>query len=102
MLSVRVIEYQGEVIARELICDPRALDAQTRMEWDAIHRTWELALHGTRFAYLESIIKKGLLPAVEPGHFRLGDEHFGIHTELGSSNLRVPQHSLPITLLLFG
>ena len=84
VLSVRVIEYQGEVIARELIRDPRALDASTRMEWTTIHRTWELAWHGTRFAYLESIIKKGLLPAgtggINPGagHFRLGEEHFGI------------------------
>ena len=82
--SVRVIEYQGKVIARELIRDPRALDARTRMEWNTIHRTWELAWHGTRFANLESIIRKGLLPAgtgginPEKGHFRLGEEHFGI------------------------
>ena len=83
--SVRVVEYRGEVIARELIRDPRALDARTQMEWNTIHRTWELAWHGTRFANLESIIRKGLLPAgtgginPAPGHFRLGEEHFGIH-----------------------
>lgn len=84
VLSVRVIEYRGEVIARELIRDPRALDARARMEWNTIHGTWKLAWHGTRFANLESIIRKGLLPAStgginpEPGHFRLGEEHFGI------------------------
>ena len=84
VLSVRVIEYRGEVIAKELIRDPRALDARTRMKWDTIHSTWELAWHGTRFANLESIIRKGLLPAgtggINPaaGHIRLGEEHFGI------------------------
>ena len=50
VLSVRVIEYQGEVIARELIRDPRALEVSTRMEWNTIHRTWQLAWHGTRFS----------------------------------------------------
>ncbi|XP_078377937.1 uncharacterized protein LOC144661105 [Oculina patagonica] len=82
--SVRVIEYTGEVIARELIRDPRVLDTKTRREWNTIHRTWELVWHGTRYAYLPSIIEKGLLPAgssginPEAGHFRLGEEHFGI------------------------
>lgn len=82
--SVRVIEYRGEVIAKELIRDPRALDVRTRMEWKIIHTNWELAWHGTRFVNLESIIRKGLLPAgtgginPKPGHLRLGEEHFGI------------------------
>ena len=103
VLNVRVIEHRGEVIARELIRDPRALDAQTRMEWNAIHRTWELAWHGTRFAYLESIIKKGLLPAgtggiiPKAGHFRLGEEHFGIPNWAAaifvSSSILYPSHS---------
>ncbi|KAJ7386820.1 hypothetical protein OS493_006850 [Desmophyllum pertusum] len=82
--SVRVIEYQGEVIAKELVRDPRVLDARTRARWDIIHRTWEPAWHGTRYRHLQSIIEKGLLPAgssgISPasGHFKLGEEHFGI------------------------
>ena len=82
--SVRVIEYQGEVIAKELVRDPRVLDARTRAGWDIIHRTWEPAWHGTRYRHLRSIIEKGLLPAgssgISPasGHFKLGEEHFGI------------------------
>lgn len=82
--SVRHIEYQGEVIAKELTRDPRTLDAHTRAEWNRIHNTWETAWHGTRYKYLESIIQKGLLPAgssgIKPavGHYSLGEEHFGI------------------------
>lgn len=84
VLNVRLIEYQGEVIAKELTRDPRTLDAHTRAEWNGIHNTWETAWHGTRFKYLESIIQKGLLPAgssgIKPaaGHYSLGEEHFGI------------------------
>jgi len=83
-LNVRLIEYRGEVIAKELTRDPRTLDGKTRAEWNHIHNTWETAWHGTRYKYLESIIQKGLLPAgasgIKPaaGHYRLGEEHFGI------------------------
>ena len=52
VLSVRHIEYQGEVIAKELTRDPRTLDADTRAEWNRIHNTWETAWHGTRYKYL--------------------------------------------------
>lgn len=82
--SVRLIEYQGEVIAKELTRDPRGLDALTRDEWNNIHSTWETAWHGTRYRYLESIIDKGLLPSgssgIKPakGHYKLGETHFGI------------------------
>ena len=84
ILNVRLIEYQGEVIAKELTRDPRTLDAHTLAEWNRIHNTWETAWHGTRYKYLESIIQKGLLPAgasgIKPaaGHYSLGEEHFGI------------------------
>ena len=84
VLSVRHIEYQGEVIAKELTRDPRTLDTGTRAEWNRIHNTWETAWHGTRYKYLESIIQKGLLPAgasgIKPakGHYSLDEEHFGI------------------------
>ena len=82
--SVRLIEYQGEVIAKELTRDPRGLDALTRDELNNIHSTWETAWHGTRYGYLESIIDKGLLPSgssgIKPakGHYKLGETHFGI------------------------
>ena len=82
--SVRLIEYQGEVIAKELTRDPRGLDALTRDELNNIHSTWETAWHGTRYRYLESIIDKGLLPSgssgIKPakGHYKLGETHFGI------------------------
>ena len=84
VLNVRLIEYRGEVIAKELTRDPRTLDAHTRAEWNRIHNTWETAWHGTRYKYLESIIQKGLLPAgssgIKPaaGHYSLGEKHFGI------------------------
>ena len=82
--SVRLIEYQGEVIAKELTRDPRGLDVLTRDELNNIHSTWETAWHGTRYRYLESIIDKGLLPSgssgIKPakGHYKLGETHFGI------------------------
>ena len=84
MKSVRLIEYQGEVIAKELTRDPRSLDALTRDELNNIHNTWETAWHGTRYRYLESIIDNGLLPSgtcgIQPaeGHYKLGETHFGI------------------------
>ncbi|PFX17016.1 uncharacterized protein LOC111341452 [Stylophora pistillata] len=82
--SVRHIEYQGEVMAKELTRDPRCLDTLTRDEWNNIQDTWETAWHGTRYNYLESIIDKGLLPSgssgIKPaeGHYKLGETHFGI------------------------
>ena len=82
--SVRLIEFQGEVIAKELTRDTRSLDARTRGEWNDIHNTWETAWHGTRYKYLASIIDNGLLPAgdsgIKPaaGHYSLCETHFGI------------------------
>ena len=82
--SVRLIEYQGEVIAKELTRDPRSLDALTRDELNNIQNTWEIAWHGTRYRYLKSIIDNGLLPSgtcgIKPakGHYKLGETHFGI------------------------
>ena len=84
VLSVRLIDYLGNVIAKELIRDPCTLDVHTRAEWNSIQSTWETAWHGTRYQYLQSIIEKGLLPAgssgIKPaaGHYGLGEEHFGI------------------------
>ena len=82
--SVRLIEYFGNVIAKEFVRDPCTLDVHTRTEWNGIQSTWETAWHGTRYAYLKSIIEKGLLPAgssgIKPaaGHYSLGEVHFGI------------------------
>ncbi|KAJ7386826.1 hypothetical protein OS493_006856 [Desmophyllum pertusum] len=85
VLNVRLIEYGGEVIAKELTRDPRTLDARTRAEWNGIHSSWETAWHGTRYKYLQPIIEKGLLPAGSSGikpaanHYSLGEEYFGIY-----------------------
>ena len=84
VLSVRLIEYQGEVIAKELFRDLRTLDARTRADWNGIQSTWETAWHGTRYKYLESIMENGLLPAgsngITParGHISLGREYLGV------------------------
>jgi len=81
---VRLIKYQEEVVAKELIRDQGILDEGTRAQWDDICRYWKLAWHGTRFRHLESIIKKGLLPAgsngimPEEGHFELNKAYLGI------------------------
>jgi len=81
---VRLIKYQGEVVAKELTRDQSNLDEGTRAQWKDICRNWESAWHGTRYRHLKSIIKNGLLPAgssgIEPerGHFELNKEHLGI------------------------
>ena len=82
--NMRLVEFKGKVIAKELLRDPSSLDRITRAEWDNILESWELTWHGTRYRHLESIIEKGLIPAgtdgIQPpsGHFSLGKEYFGI------------------------
>lgn len=82
--SVRPIEFNGKVIAKELLRDPRTLDRRTREKWNTILRTWKLTWHGTKYSNLPSIIKKGLIPSgtdgIKPpaGHFKLGQEYQGL------------------------
>lgn len=82
--SVQLIEYQGEVIAKELTRNPESLDAPTRKEWNNIKNSWKPAWHGTRYKHLESIIDEGLRPSgsngIKPaeGHYKLGEPAFGI------------------------
>ena len=81
---VRLIEYQGEVIAKELLRDGSTLDESTRAAWIDICLDWETAWHGTKHEYLKSIVKKGLLPAgvngiIPPyGHIPLHEEVRGV------------------------
>ena len=81
--SVRLIEYQEDVVAKELTRDQSTLDEGTRAQWDGICHQWDLGWHGTRFKHLESIMKNGLFPAgsngimPEPGHFTLDQEYLG-------------------------
>ena len=76
--EMRPIEFKGQVIAKELIRHPNALDRKTSFGLDTILEKWEMTWHGTRFKNLQSIMKHGLLPAgtggIEPppGHFKLG------------------------------
>ena len=82
--NMRLVEFKGKVIAKELLRDPSSLDRITRANWDTILESWELTWHGTRYRHLESIIEKGLIPAgidgIQPpsGHFSLGNEYFGV------------------------
>ena len=84
VLNVCLVKYKGEVIAKELIRDPRTLDACTRENWNDIYSTWETAWHGTRYECLRSIVENGLLPAgksgIQPlkGHVGLGSTYLGI------------------------
>ena len=81
---VRLIKYQGKVIAKELARDRGTLDIATRAQWDGICRNWESAWHGTRYRHVESIIKNGFLPAgssdikPEAGHYELNKEYLGV------------------------
>ncbi|XP_078342151.1 uncharacterized protein LOC144627992 [Oculina patagonica] len=79
--SVRLIEYQGEVIAKELIRDRNTLDEVTRAELDDICRNWKTVWHGTLRKCLEPIIKKGLLPAGSIG-ITPPDNHFKLDVEI--------------------
>ena len=82
--SVRFVELKGKVVAKELLRDPRSLDPDTRAQWNSILQTWEPTWHGTRYKNLQSIIENGLIPSgtngIKPGkgHYRLGEEYFGI------------------------
>lgn len=84
VLSVRIIEYKGSVIAKEFVRNASILDTLTRAQWNNSHRNWEVAWHGTKYRHLQSILEKGLLPAgssgIKPaeGHFSLGEVHFGV------------------------
>ena len=82
--SVQLKEFQGEVIAREMVREPHSRDPTTRVKWENIQNTWEPTWHGTRFKHLKSIMKKGLVPSgsrgIKPseGHIGLDIELFGV------------------------
>lgn len=78
------MEYNGEVIAKELIRDRNTLDEDTRTELDDICRNWQTVWHGTRCECLKSILRKGLLPGnsdgikIPKGHIKLGVQVRGV------------------------
>ena len=86
---VRFIEYQGKVIAKEVLRSVESLDSATKRAWNHTLPNWEVAWHGTKLKYLQSIIHNGLMPSgtklpdgtlIKPpsNHFQLGTTHFGI------------------------
>ena len=52
------IKKEGEIIAQKLICSQKILPNN----WSQIYKNWIPAWHGTKFQFLESIIKNGLGP----------------------------------------
>ena len=86
---VRLIEYQGKVIGKEILRSIETLDSSTKCMWTTILSNWETAWHGTKSCNLQSIICNGLMPSgtklpdgefIKPPttHYQLGDKHFGI------------------------
>jgi len=53
------IKKNGEIIARKLICAKSILP----YNWSQIKNNWIPAWHGTKFQFLESIVKNGLKPS---------------------------------------
>ncbi len=53
------IKKKGEIIAQKLICSQKILPNN----WSQIYKNWIPAWHGTKFEFLESIIKNGLRPS---------------------------------------
>jgi hypothetical protein len=79
------IKKNGEIIAQKLICSQNILP----YNWSTIYKNWVPAWHGTKFRFLESIIKNGLKPSgtkladgttvnVLPGHISLDATVSGI------------------------
>lgn len=86
--KVRLLRHDGKIVAKEILRDPSSMDAWTRAQWPSIQARWETAWHGTRLRHVESIMEHGLRAsgstvggtklAPPPGHYRLGETHFGI------------------------
>ena len=53
------IKKKGEIIAQKLICSQSILPSN----WSSIYKNWVPAWHGTKFRFLESIVKNGLKPS---------------------------------------
>ena len=53
------IKKNGEIIAQKLICSNKILPKN----WLQLYKNWIPAWHGTKFKFLESIIKNGLKPS---------------------------------------
>ena len=53
------IKKKGEIIAQKLICSQSILPSN----WSSIYKYWVPAWHGTKFKFLESIVKNGLKPS---------------------------------------
>jgi len=87
-VGVHLIEHRGAVVAKEIQRNVETLDAQTRQQWNHILSHWESVWHGTKFKYIGSILRNGLMASgtrlpsgdlIKPpaGHFQLGRDYFG-------------------------
>ena len=70
---VRLIKYNGTVIAKEVLRNRNVIDPRTRQELDSIISNWKSVWHGTKAEHLESILRHGLKPSGSklPGGFTI-------------------------------
>ncbi len=85
----RKIMYREKIIGTEIYRNTQHLDSVTRRQWETIQEEWEVAYHGTRLKYLQSILRCGLLPSgaqlpngelIQPpfNHYQLGAAIAGV------------------------
>ena len=86
--EVRLISYNGEVIAREVLRNKKLLRKSTHYQWERICQQWKLAFHGTRFDCIESILKHGILKS-------------GSKTPLGEQ-IKPPRHHFQLSETIAG
>ena len=86
---IRLIKYNGTIIAKEVLRNRNVIDPRTRQELDSIISSWKSVWHGTKAKHLESILRHGLKPSGSklPGgftispplnHIKLDKKCFGI------------------------
>ena len=59
----QLIYYRGKKFGAEIFRSKNQLDPATKCQWDVIKHDWEVAYHGTKHRYINSILKHGLQPS---------------------------------------
>ena len=61
--KMKCIYIPGKLIGYEIFRSMSLLDYHTKLEWEDMEKTWEVAFHGTQLRHVNSILTHGLIPS---------------------------------------
>ncbi len=78
--KMKCIYIPGKLIGYEIFRSMSPLDYHTKLEWEDMDKTWEVAFHGTQLRHVNSILTHGLILSGShlPSKIKHKNHHLGI------------------------